>query len=138
MNMHAKGHSFILFPVYFSKNSLPLDANELAALLKRIAWELPRLNITIPEFVVPKRLTLPVIGELTKEVVALDTKQDKLQDDMMNRINNERVNKIVNGEVDLYSNRQAVTAPELKAGMRVDMLCNYSDNADESELLMWY
>ena len=56
---------------------------------------------------------------------------------MMNRIDDERANKIVNGEVDVYSNRQDATAPELKTGMRVDVLCNYSDDDDESELLMW-
>lgn len=78
MNMHTKGHTFNSFPVYFSKNGVSLEVNELAALLKRIVQELPRLNITVPEFAVPKSSTLPVIGQLTKEVVALDAKQDKL------------------------------------------------------------
>ena len=136
-NMHTKGHGFNSFPVYFSKDGVALTVNELSALLKRIVRQLTRLDITPPEFTVPKRSNFPVIGQFTKEVIALDAKQDKLQDDMMNRIDDERANKIVNGEVDVYSNRQDATAPELKTGMRVDVLCNYSDDDDESELLMW-
>jgi len=57
---------------------------------------------------------------------------------MMNRIDNERTDRIENGEIDLYSNRQAATAPELKIGMYIDMLCNYSNDTDKSELLIWY
>jgi len=78
INMHTKGHGFNSFPVYFSKDSVALTINELCTLLKRIVRELLRLDITHLEFTVPKRSTLPVIGQLTKEVVALDAKQDKL------------------------------------------------------------
>ena len=74
MSMHTKGHGFKSFPAYFSKDNAPLEVNELATLLKRIAWELPRLSITLSEFAVPERLTLPVISQLTKEVIALDAK----------------------------------------------------------------
>ena len=137
MNMHAKGYGFDSFPVYFSKDGVALTVNELSMLLKRILRELPRINITPPDFTVPKRSTLPVIGQLSKEVTALDEKQEELQDEMINRIETERTDQIENGEIDLYSNRQAATAPELKKGMRVDLLCNYSDDADDSETLMW-
>ena len=137
INMHTKGHGFDSFPVYFSKDGIALTVNELSTLLKRIVRELPRISITPPEFTVPKRSTLPVIGQLTKEVTALDEKQDKLQADMMNRIETEMEDRIENGEIDLCSNRQAATAPELKRGMRVDVLCHYSVDADDSELLIW-
>ena len=88
--MHTKGHGFDTFPVYFSKDGVALTINELSALLKRIVRELPRISITPPDFTVPKRSTLPVIGQLWKEVTALDEKQDKLKDEMMNQIETER------------------------------------------------
>ena len=64
INMHTKGHGFDTFPVYFSKDGVALTINELSALLKRIVRELPRISITPPDFTVPKRSTLPVIGQL--------------------------------------------------------------------------
>ena len=54
--MHAKGHGFDSFPVYFSKDSIALTVDELSTLLKRIVRELPRINIAPPEFPIPKRL----------------------------------------------------------------------------------
>ena len=38
---------------------------------------------------------------------------------------------------DNFSNLQPATAPDPRIGLRIDMLCNYADEDDESDLLMW-
>ena len=56
---------------------------------------------------------------------------------MINQVPNKQVEQIETGEIDVIANLQAPTAPELRIGMRVDVLCNYVYNVDESEVLMW-
>ena len=80
-----------MFPDCFSKNGRVLTVDELMTLLKTIIREFPRSDIHPPELAVPKRASLPVIGYLSREVVALDVKWDKLKEEMINQLANKRV-----------------------------------------------
>ena len=78
INVRTKEHRFNFFPVYFSKDGAASTINKLSALLKRITLELLRLDINSLKFTIPKRSSLLVIGQLSKEAAALNAKQGKL------------------------------------------------------------
>ena len=62
MNTYAKRCGFNNFSTYFSKNSVSLIVDKLAALLKRIIRTIPNRVITVLELIVSIRISLPIIG----------------------------------------------------------------------------
>ena len=74
INTHTKRYQFNNFLTYFSKNSISLIVDKLATLLKRIIRTIANRVITILELIVSIRISLPIISQLSSEVIALDSK----------------------------------------------------------------
>ena len=62
INTHAKRHRFNDFSTYFSKNSILLTVDKLAALLKRTIRTIANRVITMLELIVSTRTSLPIIS----------------------------------------------------------------------------
>ena len=74
MNTYAKRCGFNNFPTYFSKNSILLTVDKLAALLKRIIRTIANRVIVALELIVSIRISLPIISQLLSKIIALDLK----------------------------------------------------------------
>lgn len=48
-----------------------------------------------------------------------------------------RENNMLNGEQGNFRNLQPATAPALQPSLRIDLLCDYSDDDTEEEALKW-
>jgi hypothetical protein len=75
INTHTKRYRFNNFPTYFSKNSISITVDKLAALLKRIIRTIANRVITVLELIVYIRISLPIISQLSSEIITLDSKQ---------------------------------------------------------------
>ena len=90
-----------------------------------------------PELELPERKVLPIVGTLTADVVKYDSRQRLMKEEMTNQALERRMQQELSGDTDNFANLQPATAPEPSIGMRIDMLFNYADDENDSDVLMW-
>lgn len=60
-----------------------------------------------------------------------------MKEDMANQALERRRQQELSGDADNFPNLQPAAAPEPSIGMQIDMLFNYADDEDDSDILMW-
>ena len=86
--------------------------------------------------IVSSRVSLLVIGQLLKEVVALNIKYNQLKEDLIVKVDNRRVELIETEKIDVFAKYQAPTALEPRIIINIDVLCNYTNNINEWKILI--
>ena len=137
INIYTKGLGFNDYPIRYSQNGVQKTVQELATTLKDIIRLMRRRSLEPPSLSLPMRKSLPIVGQLTKDVLDIDTKHNELRQEIETNANQHRNENISNGTQDNFRNLQPATAPELRPGLRIDMLFNYADSDTEDEILMW-
>jgi len=137
LNIRVKGFGFNSFPVSFSSGGKAKTVDELSTLLKDVIQAMQRTTLEWPEIELPERKSLPVVGTLTPNVVAYDARQRARKEELTNQAIERRQQQELSGDTDNFANLQPATAPEPQVGMRIDMLFNYADDNDDSDILMW-
>lgn len=128
INIYQKGLGFNDFPIKHSENGIQKIAEELAVVLKDIIHIMRRRQIELPILSLPARKCLPIAGQLSHDVLAIDSEQSELRDNLENNALQKRNTDISSGQQDNFRNLQPATAPTLRPGLRIDMLFNYSDS----------
>ena len=137
INIYQKGLGFNDFPIKYSQNKVQKTVEELATMLKDIIRIMRRRQVEPPVLSLPSRKSLPIVGQLSADILAIDSEQSELRDDLETNALEKRNADISNGDQDNFRNLQPATAPALRPGLRIDMLFNYSDLDADDELLMW-
>ena len=60
-----------------------------------------------------------------------------MKDELTQRAHDRQVEQEHTRETDAVTNLQETTSSEPTIGMRIDALCNYGDDADNSDILKW-
>ena len=93
-------------------------------------------KINKPKIIIPHRKNLPIIGTLTKDVITIDSNHVALKNEIEERADARRNNQEISGECDKFYNLQSLITPELKVGLRIDMIFNYCDNEQDNDVKM--
>ena len=109
----------------------------MKALLKRIIRALPRRTASTLELTVPTRTNLLIIGQSLSEVIDLYSKKIKLKECFEEQAINRHIETEQNCECDKFANLKVPTAPEPAIGMCIDVLCDYDDDANNSDIIRW-
>lgn len=137
INIRVKGFGFNKFPCSFSSGGKQKSVEELTALLKNITREMQGTLFEWPELELPERKVLPIVGALAPDAVQYDSRQRSMKEDITNQALERRYQQELSGDTDNFANLQPAAAPEPSIGMRIDMLFNYADDEDDSDILMW-
>ena len=89
-----------------------------------------------PPVAVPARKPLPVLGTLSKDVLALDAQRSAAEDAVLSRARKVRSGREADGIGDRYAEQQPQVKPTMAQllGKRVDVCCNYDLKEGGSEL----
>jgi len=136
INIYQKGLGFKDFPIKYSQNGVQKTMEELATMLKDIICSMRRRPVEPPVLSLPLWKSLPIVGQLSADVLAIDSKHCELRDELESNALEKRNIDILNGEQDNFRNLQPATAPTLHSGLRIDMLFNYADIETDNEILM--
>ena len=137
LNIHVKSFGFNNFPVSFSSGDKSKTVDELSTLLKDVIRAMQGTTFEWPEIELPKRKSLPIVGTLAPNVVACNARQRARKEELTNQAIERRQQQELSGDTDNFANLQPATAPDPQVGMRIDMLFNYADDNDDSDILMW-
>ena len=106
-------------------------------MLKKVIRAMTGRQISKPEIIIPARKSLPIIVNLTKDVLHIDNRYNSLKEELDQRENDRRCEQERSGVSDRLSHVQSPIAPILKVGLRIDMLFNHGKNENDENILMW-
>ena len=89
------------------------------------------------QIIIPTRKNPPIIATLSTDVIDIDNRYEDLKEELEQKADIRRWDQELSVVCDNFANLQSLISPEIKVGLRIDVLFNYCDNEIYNDILIW-